>query len=240
MNNKLDTHRPSGGTSAKDPFNLNKSPLKNFIKKAPNNPSQMNLYEFIQSRNESCKDENKASDFGSAINNCLGKIPEKSRSKSELKVQSKKHSKNPSKPKKNFLELNKKKLNKMKNKSVKKNLNSKKETKAVKKMKNKNNKEKLYIPPEDHLSDVFRVAEKQKKQPENIELVSQTDVYIENESEYDIINELKRDILIKENAFTHSTSSQQNTWGNETNPSFDNSHLDLINGNFFTFLVLFT
>jgi hypothetical protein len=91
-------------------------------------------------------------------------------------------------------------------------------------------KERLYIPQQDQLSDVNRIAEKQKLKTPASELISQTDVYIENESEYDIINELKRDILIKDDGKTENGDSKLNTWGNITSPSIDGASLNLING----------
>lgn len=224
---------------------MNKSPLKNFIKKPKENSKQINLYEFIQSRNESNNpNEDK---YFSAMNNYLPNEKSNKRSKSEIKKEGLKEPKKKmltdrghnhhSKQRKNFLELNKKKLNGIKKKNnkkqnVKKNLKIHRKTKSSIKER-RISKETLYIPNQDPLSDIVRVANNQNHKTKNSELISQTDVYIENESEYDIVNELKRDILIKDNAINGtSVSSQINTWGNITNP-FDESHMNLINGNFY-------
>ena len=237
----IDTHRPTTTTTSNDPFNLSKSPLKNFIKKPNNNSNQVNLYEFIQSRNESNGDKN----FSSAFNNQIPNENINLRSKSELKKNQQnekkrgcltERNKNPKpKQRKNFLALNKKRLNELKNKSV--NIQKKKQKKQIKTHKKSKSsikdrrvsKETLYIPQQDHLSDIVRVAEKQQLRSKNSELVSQTDVYIENESEYDIINELKRDILIKDKANESSDVSPLPSWGQNTSP-FDDSNMELING----------
>ena len=232
----VDTHRPTSGKS--DPFNLSKSPLKNFIKKAPEAPNQMSLYEFIQSRNDTIKEEDGF--FNSATNNLVPKSSIRNKMNSKPKsVNNKKKkdnlSRNPGQ-RKNFMELNKKRLNGQKKKVI--NRQNKKGIKPTKKSHRKvksqvaayiHKEEKLYIPSEDRLSDINRIAEKQKLKTPNSELNSQTDVYIENESEYDIVNELKRDILIKEEAKTTSLNSHSNTW-NITNLSSELANMNLISG----------
>lgn len=202
----------------------------------------MNLYEFIQSRNEANNGGNANNDFCSVANNILSTEDLRTRSKSELrnKIQNPangsltgRNEKNQSRKRKNFLELNKKKLAEIKKKQSKpkKNKNQKKTHKKSKSYFNEKRptKESLHIPKQDMLSDIVRVAAKQQNRTKNSELTSHTDVYIENESEYDIINELKRDILLKDKENGSSVVSPLNTWGNVTNP-FDNSHMDLING----------
>lgn len=240
-----DTHQPHVDGHSNDPFNLSKSPLKNFIKKVEKS-RQVNMYEFIQSRNETPNSNKPNNNFCSVANNVITTDDLQKRSKSELRKKAEKAAsgsmtgrsgKERSTKRKNFLELNKKRLAEIKKKQAKasKKIKTKKTHKKSKSyFTNKRpTKESLHIPKHDMLSDIVRVAAKQQHRTRNSELASHTDVYIENESEYDIINELKRDILLKDKANDTSIVSPLNTWGNVTNP-FDNSHMDLINGTIFT------
>lgn len=198
-----------------DPFNMNKSPLKNFMKKPQESSQPTGLYEFIQSRKESPdkaihRESSRPLTTRNDRNNkrSLSAMVGEDNSGSSKHFESNKSRKENPTQRKNFLELNKIKLRNIKTKKSKPphNKTYHKINKASGHRKTRSNLEGVkkmkktgYIPPKDKLLEALQLEEKEAEFVKHTGKTSQlTDVYIENESEYDIINDLKRDIMRKE------------------------------------------